>query len=935
MNRFTIICIALFFILQGSVLADTIYVDGSNTAGPWDGTQTYPFMNIQDGIDTALAGDTVLVLAGLYYENIDFTGKGITVISESGPYVTTIDGNLSGSCVLFINAETQDAVLSGFTLTNGSGTYNGGGPDLYNGSGIYCVGSNPTIVNNIISDNVSAFDGMGGGICCENQASPTIQNNIIINNFLTPVAADYISGGGGGVACLNESHPLITENIIAGNSGAYAGGGVFCVDGSSPTVSYNYIYDNYSGYAYGGGIFCKVDAAPIITNNTICDNYTDQWGGGIYAWQSNPVVTYNNIYGNLADNGGGIYFYDNCNSPIRGNHIHDNTALFDGGGIWVGHTSSPDIEDNVIHHNMGSGICCYNTAFPLIRNNRIYNNEAVNGGGGINCVNDCSPTITNNTIVENSSSQGGGLCINIDCTTVTVTNTILWNNTAPAGPEIWIGDTDNPSTLTISYSLVTNGQDSVRVISGSTLNWNAKMITTSPKFLNKAEGDFHLDYDSSCIDLGNNSAPGIPATDPDGNSRTWDGDGDGTGTADIGYDEYAPLLVPDLYATIQAAIDAATHGDVVLVNPGEYIENIDFSGKAIRIMSRSGPDMTVINGNQAGSTVTFAMDETQASILDGFSVINGNAVNGGGILCDATSPQIFNSIITGNTATYGAGLHCSAGASPAVINNLVTANSADFGGGFSVYSATPIITNNTVVENTATYHGGGIYSTVLSDVVTTNVILYGNTALLGNQIYLGDTVDFSTMTISYCNVEGGRDDAYVEAGCTLNWNDGMIDADPQFVDQAGGDFHILYDSPCRDAGDSTPQGRSDQDFEGDTRLAEAATDIGMDEFYPHLYITGDKTPGGWIDGKLLGWPGAKQVAIWFAFSVRKPPAQTAYGPFHLAPPTIGPIGLFPIPANGLISVHTRLSETPPAPYAVPMQALVGNELTNLFILYVE
>jgi len=117
------------------------------------------YTTIQDAIDAASNGDRIVVRPGTYLEGIDFLGKGITVQSESGPEVTTIDRNHGESVVLFSSGEGPDSVLDGFTLTRGGGTYVqysqwfvGEG---YVGGGIYCWASSPTIVNNIITENVA------------------------------------------------------------------------------------------------------------------------------------------------------------------------------------------------------------------------------------------------------------------------------------------------------------------------------------------------------------------------------------------------------------------------------------------------------------------------------------------------------------------------------------------------------------------------------------------------------------------------------------------------------------------------------------------------------------------------------------------------------------------------------------------------------------
>ena len=95
----------------------------------------------------------------------------------------------------------------------------------------------------------------------------------------------------------------------------------------------------------------------------------------------------------------------------------------------------------------------------------------------------------------------------------------------------------------------------------------------------------------------------------------------------------AVIRVPQDFSTIQGAIDAAVNGDTVRVAPGTYIENIDFLGKAITVASETGPDVTIIDGSSsvAGSVVSFTSGEGPTSVLNGFTVQNGDASEGGGV----------------------------------------------------------------------------------------------------------------------------------------------------------------------------------------------------------------------------------------------------------------------------------------------------------------
>jgi len=106
------------------------------------------------------------------------------------------------------------------------------------------------------------------------------------------------------------------------------------------------------------------------------------------------------------------------------------------------------------------------------------------------------------------------------------------------------------------------------------------------------------------------------------------------------------------YTTIQSAINAAVNGDTVLVYPGTYTENnITFNGKAITVKSANGPGVTTIDGSASWTVVFFVQGEGSGSVLDGFTIKNGNGTYGGGIYCDDFSSTVKNSILWGDTAT--------------------------------------------------------------------------------------------------------------------------------------------------------------------------------------------------------------------------------------------------------------------------------------------
>lgn len=150
------------------------------------------------------------------------------------------------------------------------------------------------------------------------------------------------------------------------------------------------------------------------------------------------------------------------------------------------------------------------------------------------------------------------------------------------------------------------------------------------------------------------------------------------------------ISVPDEIPTIQGGIEAADIGDTVLVKPGTYYERLNFLGKNIVVASHfltsqdtSYISNTVVDGEYAGTVVRFVSGEDSSAVLIGFTITNGYATDGGGILCNSSSRPTLNHLyIRGNTAIdQGGGVLCKNGSYPTVLNSLISENSAGMGGG--------------------------------------------------------------------------------------------------------------------------------------------------------------------------------------------------------------------------------------------------------------
>ncbi|MCK4512702.1 hypothetical protein KAW64_13240 [bacterium] len=254
--------------VTAAALAAALALSGcssSNPAGPSLG-QSYlvdltgagDFLTIQEGLNAASDGDTVLIAPGVYAgpgnKNLTFGGVSTVVRGLASRDETVIDCEGSGRG--FYIGGGAAPVIEDLMVTNG---------DTIKGGGMYLEGTSPTLRNVRFVDNAS-IDG-GGGLYCRN-GSPALEDVLFDDN-----TADV---QGGGMLCINSSASLI-DVVFFRNAAQGSGGGMTCVF-SSPSIAGTVFRRNSAGL--GGALYCAA-SNPSITSCTMVENEGGM-GSGIY-----------------------------------------------------------------------------------------------------------------------------------------------------------------------------------------------------------------------------------------------------------------------------------------------------------------------------------------------------------------------------------------------------------------------------------------------------------------------------------------------------------------------------------------------------------------------------------------------------------------------------------------------------------------------------
>lgn len=429
MYRSVILLIAAL-LAPAALPAATIVVDGS---GGGD------VLTIQAGIDGAADGDQVLVRPGVYSGpgniGLDYSGKAITVESQTGAAATVIDCDGEDRAVHFHSGEGRDSVFRGFTVTGGSAMF---------GGAIFCQNASPTVADCQLTGCYAL--NAGGAVCCT-RSSGVFERLTISDCSTSPF------GDGGGMA-LDDSDPELIEVVIQGSTAFHGGGGLYC-SASSPAVQACMITGN-TAHNNGGGIHLTDGSSPTIQDCTISDNRSDDDGGGIYCHnESSPRVLDCRIGENPAGRYGGGIYCDQGSAPlIRGNTITGNTA-YGGGGVYCYTLSAPRVVNNLIRGNEteqgGGGIACFRADRALITGNRVEENVASDAGGiGIDF---CSPTVTDNLIRGNMAEwSAAGLLIMRESAAVVINNLIVENQAGYSGAGLYVTRQSTPTLVNLTVA---------------------------------------------------------------------------------------------------------------------------------------------------------------------------------------------------------------------------------------------------------------------------------------------------------------------------------------------------------------------------------------------------------------------------------------------------------------------------------------------------
>lgn len=695
---------------------------------------------------------------------------GETAVEKKEKKVEIVGGTITGGTDSGVKIIGADVKLENVNVTGNSSQGNGGGIYVEDGSveiiggsisgnsaagtnergaqgggGIYAKNSDVVLTDTTISGNTVTGSGKDGGGVLVKNGSLTINDSTISDN----TAPDQ----GGGIH-VEWSELKITDSTVSGNKAAN-GAGIFMADTDVPknetehTITKTTI-ENNTASNLGGGVYVGNNSDVTITDSTLEGNTAASQGGAIVAYSGRNITLDNTtVKGNKAISGGAIHA---LGTAVTDTHItlENNTEFTgnnatSGAGIYAytiaGNPLQIDILNSKINNNTatsyGGGIFAYNGVKVRADGADISGNTAANAGG-LFLWNNSSADLNNSEVSGNKATgNGGGVYIyDATCSLTTSNGTVFRENSGYRGGGIFSsGGTVTVEDSTFEKNTATDDGGAIAATQNSSLT-----VRNSKVLENKAA-------DTAGGILAEKSTLEVTDSIIDGNRASVGGG----------------LYISDIDAPGETKEDKPEH----TITRTE-ITNNTADGQGIGGGIYLGAQkLTITDSKLTGNNTISKNGQTQGGAIVAYSpgdftldntLIQGNTADvGGGIhvlstkLRDSHIILCNNTRITGNVANqFGGGIFLDNMNNPAVlelVNASVDNNTANIAGGIGNYGSIVVLKDGAVLENnTAKQYGGGLYNKGEATVESGAKLYNNHAALAGDDIYLAGKNSTLTLT---------------------------------------------------------------------------------------------------------------------------------------------------------------------------------------------
>lgn len=813
---------------------------------------------------TRLDGFTITGGIGIHGGGIKTIGAA-PVIANNTIRNNITDGAGAGISVWYFYIQSSTNIQFPL-ITNNTIVENQAINDEGDGAGIAVVSSSPLIAWNVIARNTATRN--GGGIACWRHSLPVIANNFILANSATYDELTVSLGGGAIFASATDfdgrpipgavSAPVIINNVLAANGGNF-GGGISVVDSElgAATIANNTVVANN-----GAGVFWA-NTWPTNDNNIVAFN-TRGFARGI-AGTSDAEIRFNNVYGNGVLGSGSNYRGTADRTGLAGNlsadpkfanfaigdfHVQADSPCVDASSAalaptnWVDIDGEARVQGNAVDIGADESTgATWNIPTPVVR---------------VSAAGDDSD---GSTWAKAKQTVAGGIA------TAATTGGEVWVAQGTYSGQIkppafvWLyggfaGDESNRAQRNpAAHPTILDGGGVAPVVYYRNAGYKISALdgfTVQGGGIYTGGNVFHPDLTNRFGGRGGGvycrvSGPVIANNLIRSNSlgspfNVWESFGGGI---------YCYLSHAEIAGNTFTENEVLTRGDG---NGGglycfQSLANIEGN----HFHHNHALDGAAIYGNWSELRVVRNLVQTNAFYTNAPSVYMGSG-NGAMTFLFATDLLLEANTIQGNVANFGAGVCLLSPYAARVQNNVIVDNLAwDYsgfgsggqGGGLScsLYgnaTGMVVVANNSIVGNNAPptilgHFGGGLAVTL-----NTNCLLLANNLIASNSSGIWRYPYFTNQPVLQHNCVINSNTNYVN----LSAGTGDFSLDPQFVNRAAGNFHLLAASPCIDAGTNSVAPLAD--FDGVNRPLDgnangsAAWDVGAFEFvHPTADTDGD------------------------------------------------------------------------------------------------